>query len=363
MPGIASLIRNLALSVAIACCVLACERPCEGKKRPVPAATLDLNQFFKPDPTKHALRTGARFLTDSKVAVSACKNGDCALVLVNWDGVTLHPYAQTHQVSGHLSLVLTEGGSLLVLADGTHHSSLYSPDLSTKSEAGELQKASPTGNTVAEYNWHEHKWNLYHLKTSAHPKLELIRQATEELKALTDEVAVFLAEDDTVRIETLQGEVLSSFKYRMWCNAEIGIEGADGLSIHACRSYRLVDFTGKELLKVRVPRGNYTSADWSADRKRVLLDVLHRTHTTGSGWLGLLDAAGSLWADQAPTDERVRVVDPVSGKACFDLRRSFPEGSESGMQNATLSPSGKFVALVDKGTLAVYPMPAGCERR
>lgn len=65
--------------------------------------------------------------------------------------------------------------------------------------------------------------------------------------------------------------------------------------------------------------------------------------------------------DEQDNRERVVVIDITTGNSCLDLRRSFVENSESSSQNAVISPSGEFAAVVVGGTLSVYHLPTTCE--
>lgn len=58
--------------------------------------------------------------------------------------------------------------------------------------------------------------------------------------------------------------------------------------------------------------------------------------------------------------EDVRVFDTVTGKACFNWHRSFP-ATYSQVRSAAISPSGEFVAVVEKDKLSIYRLPADCD--
>jgi hypothetical protein len=212
---------------------------------------------------------------------------------------------------------------------------------------------------VAEQN--SGNWTLYHFDPKADPKLVLIRQAARNLEATSDEVVVF-HDEGVIRTETLQGKVLGTFEAKGYRELELG--DGDKLLLHDEKGFRVVDFKGTEQLRLRVPRGSgpYVFFALSADGNKVLSDTFGRSATAPVGWANIAAAAAirALDVEWAPTHERVQVMDTVSGGSCFDLRRSFAEGSESGTHNAALSPSGEFLAIAVEGVLSLYRLPAAC---
>ena len=204
-------------------------------------------------------------------------------------------------------------------------------------------------------------WNLYHFDPKADPKLELIRQATGNLEALSDEVAVF-RDDAGIRTETVQGKVLGSFMAKRYRGVALG--DGNRLLLRDGKGFRIVDFSGVEQLKLRVPRGSgpYVFMALSDGAKKVLSDTFSRSVTAPVGWANIAAAAGALalGVDWAPTHERVQVMDTATGRSCFNLRRSFAEGSENGTHNAAISPSGEFLAVAVEGVVSVYQLPAMC---
>jgi hypothetical protein len=329
------------------------------KTRPLPVATLDLSQFFPPDPTKKLRGAHIAFLPDSTIATTVCKPGDCLLVLAKWEGGTLRPFGQTHKFLEQFVIYQTAQGRKLTFQnwEDWHSAHLYSPDLSAKTDLITLERASFSGSTVAEPK--PGGWTLYQIDPKADPKLELIRQADGNLEALSDEVAVFQG-DGVLRTETLQGKVLGSFRTKGYREVEVG--DGDKLLLHDGKGFRVVDFNGTEHLRVRVPRGSspYVFMALSADGKKVLFDTFSRSATAPVGWANIAAATIALGVDWAPTHERVQVIDTATGSSCFNLRRSFAEGRENGSHNAALSPSGEFLAVAVEGVLSVYRLPAVC---
>jgi hypothetical protein len=346
---------------AILVTVLSCVLPSSlaARTRPQPVATLDLNQFFPSAPTKKPRGGHIAFLPDSTIATAACKSGNCLLVVAKWEGGTLLPFGQVTAFLEQAVIYQTALGSKLTFQDweNWHSANLYSPGPPARQDLATPQRASSSGSTVAEANLGN--WTLYHFNPQAEPELELIRQAGRNLEALSDAVAVF-HDDDEIRTESLQGKVLGSFKAKGYRELELG--NGDKLLLHDDQGFRVVDFNGTEQLRLRAPRGSgpYVFFALSADGKRVLSDTFGRTATAPVGWAHIAAATIALGVDWAPTRERIQVMDTATGNSCFELRRSFAEGSENGTHNAALSPSGEFLATAVEGVLSVYRLPADC---
>lgn len=58
--------------------------------------------------------------------------------------------------------------------------------------------------------------------------------------------------------------------------------------------------------------------------------------------------------------ETVRVIDTATRKSCFEWNRIFPMDWRRG-RFATISPSGKLVAVTVENTVSIYLLPAVCE--
>jgi hypothetical protein len=99
----------------------------------------------------------------------------------------------------------------------------------------------------------------------------------------------------------------------------------------------------------------------SADGSRMLFDYTNRKV---SGLKHMIESVQTLTTlgMAGPEDvnrEQVRVLDTATGKECFEWSRAFPM-TYSQARSAAISPSGQFVAIVTKGTLSMYRLPADC---
>jgi hypothetical protein len=169
-----------------------------------------------------------------------------------------------------------------------------------------------------------------------------------------------------MRVETLDGKRVGSFSVpseteRYYASA--GSVGNNKLYLDDCNSVRIVDFSGRTLLKMLPRKGcSFRDTSSSADGRRMLFDF---TNHKASGLKHVLESLQTVTTlgMMGPEDvnrEEVRVFDTVTGKACFSWHRSFP-ATYSQVRSAAISPSGEFVAIVAKDRLLIYRLPADCD--
>ena len=352
-------------------CALASGQASAVQKSP-PVATFDLSVLLPPGVATSQWTKSIAFVSDSSIAAGLCQFQDshpyphvyvpeqrgCSLALIRWEGGVLQTSAQTHQFSPSESIHLTSEARVLTTPFGKQPAVLYTSDLSATNELPPLHYASKSGDTVAEST--QGGWKLYHLDSKLHP----IRGGSGNLQSISDEVVVF-RDGDTIRTETLDGKALGFFRAKSMCSVQVA--GHESLFVSDCGRPRVVDYNGKERFSFRQPNGwSISQSNWSADGKRVLFDHFSRKISVFRNAGELLVAFASLGfgvGDELDNRERVEVMDITTGNSCFDLRREFAENSESASQNAVLSPSGEFVAVVVGSTMSVYHLPARCEEQ
>ncbi len=336
---------------------------------PRPMATFDVSSLLSTNQAKpeSTMKTIA-FVSDSLIAVGLCNfqhshpnphvsipvKDNCTLALLHLENGVLRPLAQTHQFSPCRSIHLTSEGRILTMPFGRAPAVLYSTDLSTAVELLPLQYSSRSGNTVAQLV--PGGWKLFHLDSALHP----IRSGFGTLKSISDEVVVF-QDRDTLRTETLDGASLGAFKLKpSWYVQAIG---SDRLLLSEYKRGRVADYDGTERSSFRPLEG---ASSWAADARRVLFDHFSRNISAGQNVREILVMLGTVGlgvVNQAPNREDVEVVEIATGNSCFILRRAFAANSEASSQNATISPSGEFVAMLVGGTLSVYDLPIACEAK
>ena len=123
-----------------------------------------------------------------------------------------------------------------------------------------------------------------------------------------------------------------------------------------------MDFSGREQLRVRPPRGWGQRPTSSDNGKRLLFHHLDRkisaVRSVGEDVLAIA-TLGLGVGDEQDNREQIRVVDTTNGNSCFDWKR----GGDLSENAASISPSGEFVAIGSAGSLSVYRLPAVCETK
>lgn len=253
---------------------------------------------------------------------------------------------------------VANNGRILITPGAGYPSTLFSPDLSASQELPEIFLASQSGNTGAELT--KEGWKLYRINS----RPELVREGKGSLRSLSDEVVVF-QDGNFMRAESLHGERLGSFsvKPEAKCYSEVYLLSTNKLYLHDCKKIRIVDFQGKQQVELHQPKGWPAHKSWSGDGKRILFVNFDRKISIfrNAGEIALaIGTLGAGVADEQLNREEVIVLDTATGNVCFDWKRSFPEGSLGGQEDATISPSGDFMAIAANGTLSLYRLPQVC---
>jgi hypothetical protein len=325
-------------------------------------ATLDLSQL--PAGSKDASAESIAFISDTSIAVGLCPRGSgasCSLSLLRRDGNILRPYASTTHFRPGRAIHVSSEGRILITPFAGFPATLFTPDLSLTQELPNVFLASQSGNTAADLM--QGGWKLYRVR----PKMELIREGKGSLRSVSDEVVVF-QDGHVMHIETLQGTHVGSFsvKPETKCYNDAYPLGTNKLYFHDCKKSRIVDFSGTQQTELRPPHGYGARQLWSSDGKRIMFDNFDRKISILRNVGEILLAVGTLGAgvaDEQSNREEVLVLDTATGDACFDWKRTFPEGSVELPQDAAISGSGEFVAIAAGGTLSVYRLPELCSRR
>ncbi|MHB8217726.1 MAG: hypothetical protein ACYDDS_16765 [Candidatus Sulfotelmatobacter sp.] len=325
-----------------------------------PVATLALSQLLPPG-SGAVVTQSVAFVSDTSIAIGICQRWpgtDCILSLIRRDGDVLRSYALASHFRAGMSIHVSSGGQILTTPVGMFPAVLFSSDLSEAQELPSFHLASRSGNTAVEQKGG--RWKIYQVL----PKLELVREGTSELEAISDSLVV-LREGDIISTETLQGKLLGSFSVRprSKCASIVGLASDDRLYWEDCKGSRMVDLNGKEKLHLHRPKGSGYQPFWSADGKRLLFDHFDRKisilRSTAEDLIAIT-TLGTGAGDEQDNYEEIKVLDTVSGACCFDWKRTFPEGSEASANDATISPSGEFVAIAAGGTLSIYRVTETC---
>ena len=328
------------------------------------AASVDLDKLFP-----GAVRTTLAFLSDEEIAVGRYpgSNGSLSatIAVFRWrDGklrlATNQSFSLDRPSFGR-GLFSAAHGS--VIAQFFPTALLLSADLEIRANLPIKVLVPPVhqGAFVAGYEGFK-SWTLYRLV----PQFELVRRGNGEILSVSDDVVVSRGEQE-VRIETVEGEARGRFQVplRSVCYSRPSIVGPGKLLISDCGPSRIVDFSGKELLKIPNPDGWGFRYGLSLDGSRMLFDhytrrtsVLQRTYEAFESLISLgmgpvIDSIG----------EMIRVVDTTNGGVCLDVDSPKKQFGVPGEYHADISPSGHFLALVTGNRLSIYSIPAVCSTR
>jgi len=317
-----------------------------------------------------AVATTLAFASEDTIAIARYPGADTVsrvIITIDWRNGKLQPLKSR-------SLPIYGGGGRFenlygisngnILSDVTPHPELWSRDLRMLEEVpiGVLHPPAPQSGMAAE--WVSFKqWNLYRLG----PPAAFVRSGPGEILSASNDFIAARGDND-LRIENaISGVVIGSFriKPRSVCQQWATILGRDRLMLTECNGARVVDFHGKE--RINVPRGDGWGFRYgvSIDGSRVLFENFTRRIPTSQRISEFFESIVSLGMGPPVNSkgEEIQVVDTKTGAICFDLDSPDRQFGNAGETHADLSPSGRYVAVVDGSELRVYSLPASCATR
>lgn len=331
---------------------------------PAIVASLDLGKILPA-----AVRNTLAFISEDEIAVGGYpgSNGSLSatIAVIRWRDGKLQLSAR----EGFSLDRFSPGRGLFPAANGNLIARLFptalllSPDLNTKAKLPIKVLVPPVqqGTFVGSYEGFE-KWSLYRLV----PQFEFVREGNGEILSLSDEFAVLRGAQE-VRVESLSGEVRGRFRVspRSVCYDRPRLIGSNRLFVSDCGPKRIVDFNGKEIVKIPAPDGWGFRYGLSLDGNRMLFDSYTRRISTLQRATEALESLISLGMGPIieSIGEMIRVVDTANGKVCLDIDSPKKAFGMPGEYHADISPSGRFVALVAGNKLSIYPVPPVCPTR
>jgi hypothetical protein len=306
------------------------------------------------------------FMSDDTLGLQVCQSqsiSNCPLLIVLqiFDGGLL-TIAQRETSSGRVSLFRTEDGGMLAISEGERSSQLFSNDLTLKYQFPYSPSHVSLSSKIAAAYVPKDMYTIFRMCPQL-DCIEEVRRVSGELEAVSDD-SVVIRDHDTIRVETLQGTPVSTFKVksRAKCAIELQIVGQGKLFLQSCGPDRIIDLHGKELTRFRPSGGWGSRRGWSADGTRLLYDRYIRAvpllQRVGEDSIAIA-TLGAGTVEERTTGEAVRVVDTTAGGICFEWKD--PKGfMNEGVYHADISPSGRLVALVTRGDLFVYRLPTTC---
>jgi hypothetical protein len=336
-------------------------------ERPAPIATLDLNGQWP-----GAVATSLAFASEDTIAIARYPGSDTVsrfIITIDWQNTKLRP------LKSKSLAIYGRGGRFehiygvskgRILSDAAPNPQLWDRNLNKLEDTpiGGFHLSTPRSGMAAEWvNINE--WKLYRLG----PPTSLIRAGRGEILSVSDAFIAVRGDRDLLRVENSASGVLAgSFQIpsRSVCAGTVTILGTDRLMLTGCKGEtRVFDFNGKE--RVILPKGDGWGIRYgvSADGGRVLFDTFTRRISTSQRISEFIESLVSLGMGPniESKGEEVRVVDTKTGGVCFELDSPERQFGVAGQHHADLSPSGRFVAVVDGNELHVYVLPASCAVR
>jgi hypothetical protein len=336
-----------------------------------PVGTFDLTQLISASSSEAKAHTAENigFLNDTELAAGICRFENsstspktnapvatgCALARFRWDNGSLQVNAQTKEYSPSETIHITDDGRVIALPRGGAPAVLYSADLSRSVELPPLHAISASGRILGEPNAIGSA-----LFAFGNPP-RVLREVHGNLLTFNDDF-VIVADKGRLRTETLDGKPVGSFKVRNSCLIDAQLTGKDQLYVSDCKGARIVDFNGALQRQITLPPG-WGKARWSADGSRVLFDFESRKISSARKFaedVTVLATLGMGVGEEYTNHGEIKVLDLTTGNTCFDLKRAFPEDSTLSHQDAVISPSGRYLAIVIMNEVSLYQLPKHC---
>jgi hypothetical protein len=204
-------------------------------------------------------------------------------------------------------------------------------------------------------------------KVPGHSPLgETIAEGEGRLMAHTTGLAAYL-DHGALQIRSIEGRLLGSFEVSSRSSSTaFSFLGQDRLLSKEGGEPEIRDFNGKVLRRLKKPdRALGERTKQSEDGSRLLYDSFTRSagpaQTIGEGALAVATHGLSTDGD-VPNGEVVRVIDTGNGKSCFEW-----SGREMLLppfvDHADIDPSGRLVAIMTTGAVAIFRLADTCKSK
>jgi len=314
----------------------------EGQRQPL--YKIDLSSLV-PQGAPASVSGTIAFLTDHTLAVGMCSKAMCNLATFDLANGNLHQIGQMNGTVRFSAILRTRDGGVLL--------------------AG-VREGREKGAVHLDQDLHKSEWipKVPGVSVSG----DKIPEGRGRLLAHAANMAAYL-DDDTVQINGSDGKLLGSFNVRLSRGNSapaISFLGADRILFNDGGALVIRDFNGVALRTLKKPgRALGERTKQSADGSRLLFDSFTRrlgpVQTITEDAI-VLPTMGMSTDGDTPNGEMVRVIDTTSGKQCFQwygLDRLLPPFAD----HADVNPSGRLVAVMTQGTLAIFELPDICATR
>jgi hypothetical protein len=324
--------------IFVAVCVVS---PSAQEGPPRPLYTIDLSSL-EPERSASLANGSVTFLTDHTLVVGMCFKAQCNLQTFELSGGGPRQIGQANDIDRYHAIFRSgDGGVVLGGVTRTREKGavLLDPGLHTSRWIPKSPRASVLGEKIAE--------------------------GQGRLLAHTTSLAAYV-DHGTLRIQSIDGKLLGSFggdPSVEHSTAPISFLGQDRILFKGSRRPEIRDFNGKVLRKLEKPdRALGEITKQSEDGARLLYDSFTRRVRPAQTIKedALVAATHGLSSDgDVPNGEVVRVIDTGSGRPCFEWygkEKLLPPFGD----HADVDPSGRLVAIMTEGTLAIFGLPVTC---
>ena len=276
------------------------------------------------------------FLSDHTFVAGICSRASCNLQTFDISGGSPRQIAQVNGIDHYNAISRSSDGGVLltgIVRERQRGAILFDAGLHTPRWIPKIPNSSAIGEKIVEGQG----------KLLAH---------TTNLAAYWDH--------GTVQIQNVEGRIVGSFEVGGNHIPVVSFLGQDRVLF---KDSEIRDFHGKVLRKLKMPG---RSLGWktrqTGDGSRVLYDSFTRrvglAQTIKEDAL-LVPTMGMEADGWVPNGEVVRVTDTRSGKQCFEWygRENLLPPFED---HADVDPTGRLVAIMTQGTLALYKLPDAC---
>ena len=322
---------------------------------PQPSSKFDLTQVVR-TPVLSSGSGSLAFLDENLIALcwdSLTGNNFLYLLRIEGDSLrSLGPGIPTE----HQFLIHRVGDKHIVTAGFIPISELFSVTTQTGQSAPFISDylISPSGKIAG--NSSQNAWTIFQLEPTI---LQLRSGRDSSLLSVSDE-KLAIREGNVIRIESLNGQSIGKFNVKpaLKCATNLTLLN-QAVYLATCNRYSIVDWNGRELLRLHPPSSSGYATKINEGGTRILFDWSTRHVSLLRSVTEVAETLGTLGAgtpDQADNGEEVRVIDAVSGRVCFDWKTAL-SGAATMFAHSDLSPSGQSVAIVVGNNLELYRVP------
>jgi hypothetical protein len=321
-----------------------------------PSSKFDLTQVVL-TPVLSSGSGSLAFLDENLIALCwHSSNGNNFLYLLSIDGNSIRSLSPGIPIE-HQFLIHRVGDQHIVTIGFIYPiSELFSVTTQTRQSAPFISNYLISASGKIAGNSSKNAWTIYQLEPAI---LQLRSGKDSSLLSVSDE-KLAIRQGNVIRIESLSGQSIGEFNVKpaSKCATELSLLN-QAVYLATCNRYSIVDWNGRELVRLHPPSSSGYANKLSEGGTRILFDWSTRHVSPLRSVTEVAEALGTLGVgapDQHDNGEEVRVIDAVSGRVCFDWKTAL-SGAPTVFAHSDLSPSGQSVAIAVGNSLELYRLP------